>query len=93
MIDKSELSTTLKAWMFQHDLIVRLIWQRMLYALPTSTVVKLEQLISKLLRRWQGPVTQGIPQDWTLHSTNSQMPVSLLVGLYKVAKERLLLTL
>jgi len=39
------------------------------------------------------PVTQGIPQDWTLHSTNSQMPISLLVELYKVAKERFLLTL
>ena len=39
------------------------------------------------------PVTQGIPQDWTIHSTNSQMPISLLVELYKVANERLLLTL
>ena len=38
-------------------------------------------------------VTQGIPQDWTIHSTNSQMPISLLVELHKVAKERLLLTL
>ena len=39
------------------------------------------------------PVTQGIPQDWTIHSTNSQMPISLLVELYKVANERLLLTI
>ena len=39
------------------------------------------------------PVTQGIPQDWTIHSTNSQMPIRLLLELYKVAKERLLLTL
>jgi len=37
--------------MFQHDLIVRLFWQLLLYAIPTSTVVKLEQIISKLLRR------------------------------------------
>ena len=36
------------------------------------------------------PVTQGIPKDWTIHS---EMPISLLVELYKVAKERLLLTL
>ena len=34
------------------------------------------------------PATQGIPQDWTIHSTNSEMP-----ELYKVAMERLLLTL
>ena len=39
------------------------------------------------------PVTKGIPQDWTIHSTNSQMPISLLVEFYKVAKERILLTL
>ena len=39
------------------------------------------------------PATQGIPQDWIIHSTNSQMPNSLLVELYKVANERLLLTL
>ena len=39
------------------------------------------------------PATQGIPQDWTIHSTNSQMPIRLLLELYKVAKERLLLTL
>jgi len=38
-------------------------------------------------------VTQGIPQDWNIHLTNSQMPISLLVELYKVANERLLLTL
>ena len=39
------------------------------------------------------PVTQGIPQYWTIHSTNFQIHVSLLVELYKVAKERLLLIL
>ena len=39
------------------------------------------------------PVTQGIPQDWTIHSTNTQIHISLLVELYKVARERLLLTL
>ena len=39
------------------------------------------------------PVTEGISQDWNIYSTNSQMPISLLVDLYKVAKERLLLTL
>ena len=39
------------------------------------------------------PVAQGFPQDWTVHSTNSQMPISLLVEFYKVAKESLLLTL
>ena len=38
-------------------------------------------------------VTQGIPQDWNIHLTNSQMPISLLVELYKVANERLLLTI
>ena len=61
-IDNSELSTTLKAWMFQHDLIVRLIWQRMLYAIPTSTIGKLEQLISKLLIRWLGLSLDAFPK-------------------------------
>ena len=44
--------------MFQHDLIVRLIWQRMLYAIRTRTVVK---LISKLLRRWLGLSLNAFP--------------------------------
>jgi len=48
--------------MFQHDLIVRLIWQRMLYAIPTGTDVKLEQLISKLLRRWLGLSIKAFPK-------------------------------
>jgi len=39
------------------------------------------------------PVTQSIPHNWTQHLTNSHMPISLLLELYKVAKERLLLTL
>ena len=61
-INNSELSTTLNAWMFQHNLIVRLIWQRMLYAIPNSTVVKLEHLISTLLRRWIGLSLKVFPK-------------------------------
>jgi len=48
--------------MFQHDLLVRLIWQLMVYVIPTSTVVKLEHLISTLLRRWLGLSLKAFPK-------------------------------
>ena len=40
----------------------RLIWQLMAYAIATSTVVKLGQLISKLLRRWLGLSLKAFPK-------------------------------
>jgi len=40
----------------------RLIWQLMAYAIVTSTVVKLGQFISKLLRRWLGLSLKEFPK-------------------------------
>jgi len=34
----------------------------MLYAIPSSTIVKLEQLISNLLRRWLGLPLKAVPK-------------------------------
>ena len=62
-------STTLNAWMFQHDLIVRLIWQLMRYAIPTSTVVKLEQLFSKVSDKSDTVSYNAIP-----HGTHITFP-------------------
>ena len=62
-------------------------------ATPTSTAEKLEQKISKFLRRWLG-LSPAFPNNGLyLHSTKPQMPISSLVKEYTVTKARLLLTL
>ncbi|XP_052795695.1 uncharacterized protein LOC128228426 [Mya arenaria] len=65
----------------------------MVNEIPISAVEKLEQAISKHLRRWL-----GLPPSFTNiglygKSTKLQMPISSLVEEYKIAKTRLLLTL
>ena len=44
------------------DVLTWLIWQRMLYVIPTSTIVKIEQLICNLLRRWLGLSLKAFPK-------------------------------
>ena len=64
----------------------------MAYDIATSIVVKLGQLISKLLRRWLGLSLNAFPKfDYTFDKP--QMAISLIVELYKISKARLLLTL
>ena len=65
----------------------------MVNEIPLSKVEKIEQLVSKHLRRWL-----GLPPSFTNiglygHSTKLQMPISSVTEEYKVAKARLLLTL
>ncbi|XP_045174487.2 uncharacterized protein LOC123535800 [Mercenaria mercenaria] len=92
-IDKCELQGKFKAWIYQHSFLPRLVWPLMVYELPLTTVEKLEQAISKHLRRWL-----GLPPSFTSiglygHSNKLQLPINSLVEEFKVAKARLLLTL
>ena len=92
-IDKCDLSGKFKAWVFQHGLLPRLVWPLMVNEIPISTVEKVEQVISKHLRRWL-----GLPPSFTSlglygKSNKLQVPISSIVEEFKVAKARLLLTL
>ncbi|XP_052224110.1 uncharacterized protein LOC127839765 [Dreissena polymorpha] len=92
-IEKSELPGKFKAWVFQHGLLPRVMWPLMVNDVRISTVEKLEQMISKHLRKWL-----GLPPSFTNiglygRSTKLQMPISSLVEEFKVAKARLMLTL
>ena len=53
-IDKCDLSGKFKAWIFQHGLLPRLVWPLMVNEIPISSVEKVEQVVSKHLRRWLG---------------------------------------
>ncbi|XP_060574030.1 uncharacterized protein LOC132731786 [Ruditapes philippinarum] len=92
-IDKCDLPGKFKAWVYQHNLLPRLVWPMMVNDIPTSTVEKLERTVSKHLRRWL-----GLPPSFTnigLYSKTAklQMPINSIVEEFKVAKTRLLLTL
>jgi len=65
----------------------------MFYAVPPSTIVKLKQLISKLLRTWLGLSLNAFPKIGLYIRQTPKCLSFLLVELYKVAKECLLLSL
>ena len=92
-IDQCDLPGKFKTWVYQHNLLPRLVWPMMVNDIPTSTVEKLERTVSKHLRRWL-----GLPPSFTnigLYSKSAklQMPINSIVEEFKVAKTRLLLTL
>ena len=65
-IDRSGLPGKFKAWLFQHGLLLRLMWPLMLYEITTTTVEMLEKTISKHLRRLLGvpPSYSSIDLYW-----------------------------
>ena len=92
-IDKTGLPGKFKAWLYQHGLLPRLLWPLMLYEIATSTVEGFYRLINRHLRRWL-----GVPPNFTsigLYDRTNQLklPMTLIVEEFKVAKERLVVTL
>jgi hypothetical protein len=92
-IEGSELPGKLKAWLYQHGLLPRLVWPLMVYEIPISLVEKLEQSINKHIKRWL-----GLPPPFTTvglygKSNKLQLPFTSLTEEFKVSKARLLLTL
>ena len=53
-IDKTGLSGRFKAWIFQHDVLPRIVWPLLLYEFIITTVGTFERTISNSLRRWLG---------------------------------------
>ena len=52
LLDKSAHRGIHKAWILQHLLLPRLRWPLLIYEIPMTVVVKLEQKVSIFLRKW-----------------------------------------
>ena len=85
-IDKSKLSGFMKVWTLQHLLLPKVQWQLMLYDIPLSWVQKLEQTVSKHIRKWLG-VSRNLT-GVALYSRDVPCPLTLtsLSSLFKTTK-------
>ena len=92
-IDNSHLPGKFKAWCFQFGVIPRLQWPFLLYDFPISAVTRMEQLISRYVRKWFGlpPGTASA----NLYSCKSPLPkpLSSTVEVFKATKARAVTTL
>ncbi|XP_078587744.1 uncharacterized protein LOC144868686 [Branchiostoma floridae x Branchiostoma japonicum] len=92
-IEKSGLPGKLKAWLYQHGLLPRLMWLLTVYEIPLTSVEEMERKVNKHLRKWL-----GVPPSFTalgFYSTTGQLqlPLSSVVEEYKVAKCRVVMQL
>ncbi len=53
-VDKSGLPGRFKAWVYQHEILPRIIWPLLIYEIPMTVVEGFEQKVSSYLRRWLG---------------------------------------
>ena len=85
-LDKSYLLGTSKVWVLQFLLLQQVRWLIMIYEIPISIVEKLEQRISKHIRKWLGfhPSISSL----ALYSKSSPcpLPFTSLTSLFKTTK-------
>nr|BAC82600.1 reverse transcriptase [Danio rerio] len=53
-VDKSGLPGIFKAWVYQHGILLRLLWPLLIYEVPMTVVEGFELKVSCYLRRWLG---------------------------------------
>ncbi|XP_063080140.1 uncharacterized protein LOC134470047 [Engraulis encrasicolus] len=87
-VDKSGLPGKFKAWIYQHNILPRLLWPLLMYEIPVTTVESFERKISQHLRRWL-----GLPRSLSSialfgHGTKLQLPFSSVTEEFKVARAR-----
>ena len=92
-IERSGLPGKFKTWLFQHGLLPRLLWLLTIYELTMTAVEGIERKVNKHLRKWL-----GIPPSFTsvglyIRSGQLQLPLSLVVAEFKVAKCRAVMML
>ena len=85
-LDNSLLLGSSKVWVLQFLLLFQVRWTIMIYDIPISTVEKLEQRISKYIRKWLGfhPSISSL----ALYSKSSPcpLPFTSLTSLFKTTK-------
>ena len=86
ILDKSFLLGTSKVWVLQFLLLQQVRWTIMIYDIPLSIVQRLEQRISKFIRKWLG-FHRSI-SSLALYSKSSPcpLPFTSLTSLFKTTK-------
>ena len=86
LIDKSFHRGIHKVWILQHLLIPRLRWPLLIYEIPVTVVIKLEQKISCFIRKWLR--LHNSTSNICLYSSVSPCPLPLkgLTSVQKAAK-------
>ena len=92
-LDKSLLLGTSKVWILQFLLLQQVRWPIMIYDIPISIVEKLEQHISKHIRKWLGFHPTLSPLALYSKESPCPLPFTGLTSLFKTSKASSLLQL
>ncbi len=91
-IDKYGLPGKNKCWIYQHGLLRDSCGFSLVYEVLLSTVEEMERKFNKHLRRWLGIPPSFTSLGFYIRPGQLQLPLSLVVEEFKVAKCRLALT-
>ena len=87
-IDKSGLPSKFKAWLYQHAILLRILWPLMLYEVAITMVEGMERKISSYLRKWLG-LPKSLSSAALYGTTNTiQLPFSSLKEEFVVTHTR-----
>ena len=86
IIDKSSFKGTQKLWILQHLLIPRVQWTLMIYEVPMTFALKLEQKISTFIRKWLKLHNSTSNLCFYSSSSPCPLPVKSLTSILKSAK-------
>ena len=78
----------MKAWCYQHGLLLRLLWPLQMYEIVISRVERIQQYYNKYLRKWLGVSPCFSKVGLYTNSGNLQLPISSFVE-FKIGKVRL----
>ena len=86
--EKCGLPGKFKAWIYQHGILLRLLWPLLVYDIPLTNVEKMETKTNTYLKKWL-----GIPRSFSsvgLFSQNSklQLPLKSVLDQYQMTKAR-----
>ena len=85
-IDKTCLPGRMKAWCYQHGLLLRLLWPLQMYEIAISRIERIQQYSNKYLRKWLGVPPCFSKVGLYTNSGNLQLPISSLVEEFKIGK-------
>ena len=86
IIDKSSFKGTQKLWILQHLLIPRVQWTLMIYEVPMTFALRLEQNISTFIRKWLKLHHSTSNLCFYSSSSPCPLPVKSLTPILKSAK-------
>ena len=86
LIDKSKHCGAEKLWILHHLLIPRIRWPLLIYEVPLSRVVILEQKISTFIRKWLGLHRTTTNLCFYSSSSPCPLPLSSLTSILKAQK-------